>query len=142
MTLGDVSLAQRAAGLLPAVAAEGQVPVDVFLVGISDLAAGARDRLAVRVADPADHVRWALMRDMNDLPAPPRTPEAPDLLTRALGDRCPQVRLEAIGVLRRLREGRDVVRQSLKRETVVAVKDAPSEALARPNWHEEESGDL
>jgi hypothetical protein len=125
-----MALAHKAALLAAEAGTEAQVPVDVLLLGVRDLAAAARDRLAVHLRNPADHIRWAVVRDMTTLAEPPRTPEALDLLALALGDNCPQIRLEAIGLLGRRGDGREHLQKAMKRETVPAVKDALAEILA------------
>jgi hypothetical protein len=129
MLLGDNSLAPKVAALASKAGPDAQIPVDVLLLCVPDLAAAARDRLARRMADPGDHVRWAVVRDMNYLPVPPKTAEAMELLKTALRDTSPQVRLEAIGVLARRGDGRELMRQALKIETVPSVRDALADAL-------------
>jgi hypothetical protein len=129
MLLGDNSLAPKVAALASKAGPDAQIPVDVLLLCVPDLAAAARDRLARRMADPGDHVRWAVVRDMNYLPVPPKTAEAMELLKTALRDTSPQVRLEAIGVLARRGDGRELMRQASKIETVPSVRDALADAL-------------
>jgi len=129
MLLGDKSLAPKAAVLASEAGADAQIPVDVLLLCLPDLAAAARDRLARRMADPGDHIRWAVVRDMNYLPVPPKTAEAMELLTMALRDKSPQIRLEAIGVLGRRRDGQELMRKALKVETLPFVRDALADTL-------------
>jgi hypothetical protein len=131
MLLGDKSLAHKAAAFASEAGADAQVPVDVLLLRIPDLAAAALDRLAERMAEPGDHIRWAVVRDMDYLPVPPKTTEAMELLKMALSDRSPQVRLEAIGALDRRGDSREVMQRALKTETVPAVRDALIDALDR-----------
>jgi hypothetical protein len=129
MLLGDKSLARKAAALASEAGADAQIPVDVLLLCAPELAASARDRLIGRMADPGDHIRWAVVRDMNYLPIPPKTTEAMELLKMALRDKSPQVRLEAIGVLSRRGDGRELMRKALKIETVPSVKDSLADTL-------------
>jgi hypothetical protein len=131
MLLGDKSLAREAAALASQADADAQIPVDVLLLCIPDLAPRARERLASRMADPGDHIRWAVVRDMNYLPAPPKTSEAMELLKTALSDRSAQIRLEAIGVLGRRGDGQELMRKALKIETVPSVRDALTDTLDR-----------
>ncbi len=131
MTLGDMSLAHRTAELSAEAETEAQISVDVLLAGIPDLAAAACDRLAIHMSNPADHIRWAVVRKMNQLSAPPGTPEALELLARALHDKSPQVRLEAIGLLGRRSNGQEFLKKAAKSEAVPAVRDALAEVLAK-----------
>lgn len=131
MRLGDKSLARKAVALAPGAGADAQIPVDVLLLSMPDFAAGARDRLARRMADPGDHIRWAVVRDLNYLPVPPKTTEAMGLLEMALRDRSPQIRLEAIGVLGRSGYDRELLRKAAQIETVPLVRDALADMLAR-----------
>jgi len=133
MTLGDMALAGNAAPLAAAAPAEARMPVDVLLLGAPDLAAAARDRLAVLMRNPADHVRWGVVREMSCLHAPPGTPEALEVLTVALGDRSPHIRLEAVGLLSRLGGARVILERALSRESIPFVRDALAEALADSN---------
>ena len=129
MLLGDMSLAPKAAALAAAAGADAQIPVDVLLLSAPDCAAAARDRLVKRMTDPGDHVRWAVVRNMNYLPLPPKTSEAMELLKMALRDTSPQVRLEAIGVLGRRGDGQELMRKAVKIETVPSVRDALAESI-------------
>ncbi len=131
MTLGDMSLAHRAAGLSAEAEAEAQIPVDVLLAGVPDLAAAACDRLAAHMSNPADHIRWAVVREMNYLSVPPGTSEALELLARALQDNSPQVRLEAIGLLGRRSNGQEFLKKAAKSEAVPALRDALAEVLGK-----------
>ncbi len=130
MTLGDTSLAHEAAKLVADAGSEAQIPVDVLLLGVADLAPAARGRLAARMKNPADHIRWSVVREISCLRATPGTPEALDLLARALRDDCPQIRLEAAALLSRRGDGQELLKQAVKVETVPAVKDALAEILA------------
>jgi hypothetical protein len=130
MTLGDMALAEDAAALAAAAPADARMPVDALLLGAPELAASARDRLAVLMKDPADHVRWGAVREMGFLSMPPESPEALEFLILALGDRSPQIRLEAAGLLGRLAGSRTVLERAMGRESVPFVRDAIAETLA------------
>jgi len=131
LTLGDRSLAPAAELFASTAGPEAGTPVDVLLLDVPDFAAAARDRLKRRMTTPADHIRWAVVRDMNYLSPSRVSKETLEVLTGALLDRCPQVRLEAVGVLTRGGEGVDLLRKAAKSEAVPAVRDAMVEALAK-----------
>jgi hypothetical protein len=130
MRLGDKALAHKAAALAPGAGADAQIPVDLLLLSIPDLAAAARGRLAGHMADPRDNIRWAVVRDMNRMSVPPKTAESMELLKLALLDKSSQIRLEAIGALGRRGDGRELMRRALKIETAPSVRDAMVEALS------------
>jgi len=131
LTLGDRSLAAAAARLAATAGPDAGTPVDVLLLGFPDFAAAARDRLRQRLAAPADHVRWAVVRDLNYLQSPPQTREALQLLESALDDASPHIRLEAVGVLGRIAGGKALLKRALKLEGTPFVRDAIVETLAK-----------
>ena len=131
LTLGDRSLADAAARLAATAGPDAGTPVDVLLLGFPDFAAAARDRLRRRLAAPGDHIRWAVVRDLNYLQSPPQTREALQLLESALDDASPHIRLEAVGVLGRIAGGKARLKRTLKSEGTPFVRDAIVETLAR-----------
>jgi HEAT repeat protein len=96
---------------------------------------GSRDLLFERTdlnngSQVVNHVRWGAVREMGFLSMPPESPEALEFLILALGDRSPQIRLEAAGLLGRLAGSRTVLERAMGRESVPFVRDAIAETLA------------